>query len=280
MLHQLLHTFLENLKLFPVLFITYIFLEYIEHKTNERTTALIQKSKNSGPFFGSLLGALPQCGFSVIASNLFAAKIITMGTLIAIFLSTSDEMLPILISNNVTTSLICKILGYKIICGIIFGYIIDYFANKYFLLASQNINIEALCENENCHCESGILKPAFLHSIHIWFFILIFSSILNGILYYLPQKSVISFLQIPLLGELFSGLLGLIPNCSSSVILTQLYLENYINLSTLLTGSLVSGGIGILVLFKVNKSIKQNILIIILLYSCGILGGLTSNLIY
>ena len=270
-------TLVDNLKIFPFLFITYLFLEYLERKTSEKTAQAIQKADKAGPLVGSLLGILPQCGFSVAAANLFAARIITLGTLMAIFLSTSDELLPILISYEVPLKIIVEITGYKIVCGILFGYLVDAFCK-----VKITPNIEALCQNENCHCEENeaIWKPALYHSLRITLFILVFSLILNFILQNYGSSEVLTrALQYPLLGEMLSALIGLIPNCSSSVILTQMYIFNYIDFSTMISGSLVSAGVGILVLFRVNRPLKQNLKIIALLYACGLLGGLCSNIL-
>ena len=269
-------TIWDNIKLLPFLFITYMCMEYLEHKTSDKAQTLIRKAGFSGPFVGSLLGALPQCGFSVVASNFYTARIIGLGTLIAIYLSTSDEMLPILISSAASPSLIVAIISYKVLCGIIFGYAV--YGTEYTKSRPQ-IDIERFCNSEQCHCSNGIFKSAVRHTAEIGLFIFIVTLFFNITLAYFDLHHF-SFLQIPLLGELISGLIGLLPNCSASVILTQLYLENYINISTLLSGSLVNGGVGLLVLFRVNKNWRENLKILGLLYICGILGGLISCLIF
>ncbi len=274
----LLDTVIDNLKLFPFLLITYLFLEYLEHKTSDKTANIISKARKSGPLIGSLCGTLPQCGFSVVAANFYAARVIGLGTLIAVFLSTSDEMLPILISNAVSLWLIIAILAYKAVCGIIFGYLINFIWHKY--RKTENINIEQLCQDENCHCEDGIFKSALHHSLRITLFIFIITLMLNFAVAYLDIKQLATYLQIPLLGEIFSAVIGLIPNCSASVILTQLFLDGYINIGTLISGSLVSSGVGILVLFRVNRRLKENFSIIGIICICGIIGGLFSNLVF
>ena len=277
---MLAETLIDNIKIFPFLFVTYLFLEYLERKTSDKTTAAIQKATKAGPLAGAVLGVLPQCGFSVVAANLFAARVITMGTLIAIFLSTSDELLPILISYEAPLSLIAVIVGYKAVCGMIFGYLIDFTLQKKHNLPKPDI--ETLCQNEHCHCEENepLWKPALYHSIRITLFILAVSLILNFLLQFCGNSTNLTqILQYPLLGEMFSALIGLIPNCSASVILTQMYILNYIDFSTMMSGSLVSGGVGLLVLFRVNRPLKQNIKIIALLYICGLVGGLCSNLL-
>lgn len=277
---MLAETLIDNIKIFPFLFVTYLFLEYLERKTSDKTTAAIQKATKAGPLAGAVLGVLPQCGFSVVAANLFAARVITMGTLIAIFLSTSDELLPILISYEAPLSLIAVIVGYKAVCGMIFGYLIDFTLQKKHNLPKPDI--ETLCQNEHCHCEENepLWKPALYHSVRITLFILAVSLILNFLLQFCGNSANLTqILQYPLLGEMFSALIGLIPNCSASVILTQMYILNYIDFSTMMSGSLVSGGVGLLVLFRVNRPLKQNIKIIALLYICGLVGGLCSNLL-
>ena len=277
---MLAETLIDNIKIFPFLFVTYLFLEYLERKTSDKTTAAIQKATKAGPLAGAVLGVLPQCGFSVVAANLFAARVITMGTLIAIFLSTSDELLPILISYEAPLSLIAVIVGYKAVCGMMFGYLIDFTLQKKYNLPKPDI--ETLCQNEHCHCEENepLWKPALYHSVRITLFILAVSLILNFLLQFCGNSANLTqILQYPLLGEMFSALIGLIPNCSASVILTQMYILNYIDFSTMMSGSLVSGGVGLLVLFRVNRPLKQNIKIIALLYICGLVGGLCSNLL-
>lgn len=274
----LLDTVIDSLKLFPFLFVTYLLLEYMEHKTSEKTALFISKAGAGGPLIGAMCGALPQCGFSVVASNFYAARIISLGTLIAVYLSTSDEMLPIMISNAVSPWLIGAILTYKAVCGIIFGYIANFIWHKYY--AKPNIDIEQLCKNENCHCETSIVKSALYHSLRITLFIFVITLLLNAAITNMNVSKLATHLQLPLFGELLSGLVGFIPNCSASVILTQLYLENYINIGTLMSGSLVSSGVGILVLFRVNRHFRENILIMVFLYVCGIIGGLLSHLIF
>ena len=178
MLHILIHTIKDSVKLLPFLFIAYLIMEYIEHKTSDKTKQVIEKSGKFGPLFGGLLGIFPQCGFSAIAANLYAGRIITLGTLIAIFLSTSDEMLPILISEAAPVDVILKLLGIKLIIGIIVGFVIDIVMK----LVSKNKNlnekkIEEICEHEHCHCEEGsILKSSLKHTLSIFLYILIFGS--------------------------------------------------------------------------------------------------------
>lgn len=276
----LLDTFIDTLQLFPFLFATYLILEYLEHKTTNKAATFIKKAGKTGPFIGALVGILPQCGFSVVAANFYAARLISLGTLTAIFLSTSDEMLPIMIADTASPHLIIAVLGYKFLCACIFGYAVYFIYHRHKKTAEQP-NIETLCQDEHCHCdeETGILRPALYHALRITVFIFAITLILNMSIGYFTDKEKITYwLRIPLAGEMISALAGLIPNCSASVILTQLYLEGYISIGAMMSGSLSGSGVGLLVLFRVNKHFKQNLKITALLYAFGVLGGLTCNL--
>lgn len=270
----ILETLIDSVKLIPFLFITYLIMEWIEHKTKEKTKETIQKSGKWGPLIGSILGIFPQCGFSVSATNLYAARVITLGTLIAVYLSTSDEMLPIFLSEAVPMGTILKILGIKLLIGMVAGFIID------FVLRIKNKNKEEhkivdLCEKEHCHCEDGIVKSALTHTLHITIFIVLVTFIVNIVIYFIGENAIGGFLMNqPILGPIVAGLLGLIPNCASSVILTQMYLENVISSATMIAGLLVGAGVGIAVLFKTNKGIKENLKIVTLLYAIGVISGI------
>lgn len=270
----ILETLIDSVKLIPFLFITYLIMEWIEHKTKEKTKETIQKSGKWGPLIGSILGIFPQCGFSVSATNLYAARVITLGTLIAVYLSTSDEMLPIFLSEAVPMETILKILGIKLLIGMVAGFIID------FVLRIKDKNKEEhkivdLCEKEHCHCEDGIVKSALTHTLHITIFIVLVTFIVNIVIYFIGEDAIGGFLMNqPILGPIVAGLLGLIPNCASSVILTQMYLENVISSATMIAGLLVGAGVGIAVLFKTNKGIKENLKIVTLLYAIGVISGI------
>ena len=267
---------IDSIKLLPFLFITYLIMEFIEHKTKEKTKETIKKSGKFGPAIGSILGIFPQCGFSVSATNLYAARVITLGTLIAVYLSTSDEMLPIFISESVPIQTILKILGIKLVVGMIAGFIID------FVLKLKNKNkkqeeekIVDLCEKEHCDCEHGIVKSALKHTLNIFIFILLVTLIINVIIYFIGEESIAQFmLNKPIIGPIIAGIFGLIPNCASSVIITQMYLEKVISSATMISGLLVSAGVGIAVLFKTNKGIKENVKIVGILYLIGVISGI------
>ena len=261
----ILDSLIDTVKLIPFLLITYIIMEFIEHKTSHKTKDAIKKSGHFGPLIGGILGVVPQCGFSAAASSLYSARIITLGTLIAVFLSTSDEMLPILISEAVDVRIILSILGIKLVIAVIVGFIIDLFFRKKFETSEDEPEIKDLCEHEHCHCEHGIFKSALKHTI---------------IIYFIGEDNLAHILNsTPIIGPIIASLVGLIPNCASSVIITQLYLSKVLNFATMIAGLLVNTGVGLLILFRTNKDLKENIKITVLLFAIGVIFGIIFDLI-
>lgn len=282
MLEIIEETLIDSIKLLPFLFITYLIMEYIEHKMGNKSKNAIKKSGKFGPIIGGILGAFPQCGFSVSATNLYAGRVITLGTLIAVYLSTSDEMLPIFISEAVSPIVILKIIGIKIIIGIISGIIIDLIINLFKKNKQKEENeIEHICEEEHCHCdEKGILKSAIYHTLNIFIFIIIITFLINIVVYFVGEETIAGWiLNKPILGPVISSLIGLIPNCAASVIITNLYLENVISLGSMIAGLLTGAGVGLAVLFKTNTKIKEDIGIILLVYGIGVISGIIIELI-
>lgn len=273
----ILDTIVDSLKLIPFLLVAFLIIELLEHKLNNKTKNIITKSKKVGPIIGSLLGVIPQCGFSVMATNLYITRIITLGTLISIYLSTSDEMLIIMISEKVEISLILKILLIKIFFGIIYGLIIDKIINK--KKKDKETNYE-LCDEEHCDCNHSILLSAIKHTLHITLFIFIITLIINTIFTLLGDNYLSKILlNNSILSPFITSLIGLIPNCAASVILTELYLNSTISLGALIGGLLTSSGSSLLVLIKNNKNQKENLSIILLLYALGVLSGIIIELI-
>lgn len=263
----------DCVRLLPFLFLTYLAMEYIEHKAGGKMQRMIQRSGKCGPVFGSLLGAFPQCGFSTVASNLYAGRIITIGTLIAVYLSTSDEMLPVLISENVGISVILKILSVKIMIGMIVGFITDIAVSRFSGSKERKMQIEHLCGH--CHCEKGIFKSAIHHTVEIFIYIFLISCVLNAVIAFIGEDFVESLLlNRPVVGAMIAGVIGLIPNCASSVVITQLYMEGVLSAGAMMSGLLAGSGIGVAVLLRVNDKRKENIGIIALLYVTGVLSGL------
>ena len=273
----ILDTIIDSLTLIPFLLVAFLIIELLEHKLNNKTKNIITKSKKVGPIIGSLLGVIPQCGFSVMATNLYITRIITLGTLISIYLSTSDEMLIIMISEKVEISLILKILLIKIFFGIVYGLIIDKIINK--KKKDKETNYE-LCDEEHCDCNHSILLSAIKHTLHITLFIFIITLIINTIFTLLGDNYLSKILlNNSILSPFITSLIGLIPNCVASVILTELYLNSTISLGALIGGLLTSSGSSLLVLIKNNKNKKENLSIILLLYVLGVLSGIIIELI-
>lgn len=280
MLHALEHAFEDSLALIPILFITYLIMEWLEHKAKGKTLNMIRVSGKLGPAAGGLLGIIPQCGISGAAASFYAAHSITFGTLIAVFMATSDEMLPILISTEIPIPLIVKILVVKCIAGIICGYLID-------LVYKRKPKIEAnhihdFCEQEHCDCDHGILKPAIKHTLNIVILIFIVSVFINLFFEYAEENNIAYMTLIwnrPVLGAILSGLIGLVPNCSASVLLTNMYVEGVMSLGNMLAGLFVNAGVGLLVLYKVNHHVKENIAITAVLFAFGIIAGIVAGVI-
>ena len=307
MLDVILEAFLDTLKIVPALLLVYLLISYLTHKKEEPYKFLTKRSKWFGPLFGSLLGSVPQCGFSTVMADLFSKRAITLGTLFAVFLATSDEALPILISNPTFYKELLIILAVKFLVGILFGYLIDFVisiieknkAKKRFekhenctcshhLNHLEKVEVEHVhghscsCEHENkTHTHSGdccsdnIFIDAIIHTLKIAGFILLVNLLFGITIYFVGMERFISFVSInPYLQPLVTCLVGLIPNCAASVFLVELLMEGGITLSSCIGGLCVGSGVGLLVLFKNNKNIKQNLLIVGLLYVISVAVGL------
>lgn len=280
MLEIILDTLSDSIKLLPFLFLTYLAMEYMEHKAGEKMQSVIRRSGKCGPFIGGILGVFPQCGFSAAASNLYAGRIITIGTLMSIYLSTSDEMLPIFISENVGIGIILKVLGAKVLIAVIAGILIDAVCNRFFIKGERKPEIEHLCEQHHCHCEDGIVKSALRHTLEIFLYLLAVSFVLNALIAVIGEDFLENLLLDKMLvGEVLAGIVGLIPNCAASVIITQLYLKGILSAGAMMSGLLVGAGVGILVLLRVNDRPKENAIIVSMLYLTGVGAGIIVELL-
>ena len=291
MLEALLDALLDTGKLLPILFLTYLFMEYLEHHAGGRIARLLQRSRGAGPALGAALGLIPQCGFSGAASSLYAAGAITMGTLLAVFLSTSDEMLPILISEKMDIRFVLGVLGAKAAIGAVAGFVIDLLIRERKIHPHDHVHgheendheeeehIHEICEHENCHCEEdGIFLSAVKHTLQITFFIIVIGFVLNTALHFVGEDVLAGLiLNRPVLGPVLAGVVGLIPNCAASVTITQLYISGVISLGAMMSGLLVGAGVGLLVLFRVNPDKKENLKIVGILYVIGVLAGIVIN---
>ena len=277
--HVLHHAWEDSIKLLPFLFVTYLVMEYLEEKMTGKTKQILLKTEKTGPIWGALLGILPQCGFSTVASNLYAGRMITVGTLIAVYLSTSDEMLPIMISEQVAPDFIVKVVLLKAAIGMIFGCLIDLIYRKLLGKKEQEPDIHHFCEHEHCKCGEGVLKPAIRHTLQIWVYIFLITLALNFLIEGMGEQALADFiLNRPIIADLLAGIVGLIPNCASSVVITQLYLDGIIRFGTMMSGLLVGAGVGVLVLLRVNDDKKENLKIIGMLYIIGVVSGMVINL--
>lgn len=285
MLDCFIDALLDSLKILPFLFTTYLIMEYLESKTEEGSVRLVRKAGRFGPLLGGLLGIVPQCGFSTAAANLYAGRVISIGSMMAVFLSTSDEMLPILISTATPVSVMVKIVAVKAVFAVIAGFAIDAFCRKKHITHTgqpgdeEDLDIERLCEKEECGCEEGgIISSAIKHTVHIILFIFAITFVLNLAFLFVGEDRIATVLRNKaFIGEMIAALIGLIPNCGASVLLTQLYLGGVMNAGQLIAGLLTSAGVGLLVLFRTNPDTMENLRIAGLLYICGVAGGMIVN---
>ena len=280
LIHIIEHTLADSLKLVPFLFLTYLVMEYLEHKAGDKVAKFVNKAGKWGPLAGGIAGAVPQCGFSAAASNLYAGRIISLGTLIAIYLSTSDEMLPIMISEQQPIALILKILLVKIGIGVVAGFLIDVFFFSRRPHEDSHDHIHEICEHENCRCEEGVLRSAVSHTLQITLFIILITFVLNLFLEF-GGEDILERLVLdrPVFGPALAGIVGLIPNCAASVAITQLYLSGALGIGSMMAGLLTGSGVGLLVLFRVNHNRKENLSILGLVYLIGVAAGILIELI-
>lgn len=277
--HTLLHTIEDSVKLLPFLFITYFLMEELEHHTGSKTQSRIRNAGKFGPLWGGLLGMMPQCGFSAAASSLYAGRVITVGTLLAVFLSTSDEMLPIFISAAVPAVTIAKILAAKVVIAVVSGFVVEAVYVNLLKKKEKDMDIHIVCEEEHCKCEDGALKSACKHTVKIFVYILLITFVLTlGIEIIGEENLAVVFQNMPVVGELIAALVGLIPNCASSVVITELYLSGIIGAGAMMSGLLVNAGVGLLILFRLNRDWKQNAGIVAALYALGVFWGVLIEL--
>lgn len=328
--HAFEHAFIDTLKLVPFLFVTYLAMEALEHYASSKSIAAVRRAGTAGPVIGALLGVVPQCGFSAAAATLYSARVITLGTLFAVFLSTSDEMLPIMIAAQAPAGFIAEVLVIKALCGLIAGFAIDVVLRLRHH-AVEAMRIRDLCERDHCGCgdeddalqehgggvagriddrdgghlngkESGaeasrasdgyddahshdhshghahgfgaIAKSSLVHTLQVTLFIFLVSLALEIVIDGVGEDALASFISANSnLSVVVSAIVGLIPNCAASVVLTELYLEGALSTGAMLAGLLVSAGVGLLVLFRANRPMHENFLIVAGLVACGVVFG-------
>lgn len=269
------HTFEDSLKLLPFLFVTYLLLEFIERKASGKTAHLVAKAGKAGPLIGALLGAFPQCGFSAALSNFYAAGLVDMGTLIAVFMSTSDEMIPVLLAERVPSGTIARILLFKILAAAVSGFVVSFLFRRVFSKSEADFETYRKEHAHDCS-EAGhrVVTEALIRTLQTFAFVFAVTFAVETLIHSGGRDLLESFLtQKPALGVMLSALVGMIPNCGASVIITQLYIEDVIGSGAMISGLLVSAGVGLLVLFKENHNVRENLTILGVLYVLGVLWG-------
>ncbi len=262
----------DVLKMLPFLFAAFMVTEALEHYSAEFTGKILGKAKSAGPVTGAILGCVPQCGFSVMAANLYAGGIISVGTLLSVFIATSDEAVLILMGNPGQGGKILKLLAVKILIGVIAGYGTDFFLKESVSRPEAKWNMRAKCR---CREEEGILVSAFFHTVKISLYLLVFTAVLSLCILVLGQEELSKFLlHDTWLQPAATALVGLIPNCASSVLLTELYLNGVISFASVMAGLCTGAGVGLAVLFKMNQDKKDSMKILLLLYGTGVLAGM------
>lgn len=266
---------LDNLLLLPFLFVTYLVLELMEARANGALERSLGRTRRMGPLIGTLAGIFPQCGVSAAAASLYAGGAITVGTLIAVFLSTSDELIPVLISEKVPVTLILKIVAAKVVAGVAVGFAVNAVMTV-FGRGGTSLHVDELCAHSKCSCHErkGVLVPALIHTAEIFLFILVVSAVFEIALHYLGEDSLRSLvLNDPWIGESIAGLVGFIPNCAVSVSCAQLYLKGGMSSGALMAMSMTGSGVGLLVLFRTNRHWVANVSIMAVLYVTGVVLG-------
>lgn len=275
----LLDTVLDTAKLIPFLLLTFFLMAVLEKKASTKVNDTLAKAGRMGPLVGGVMGMLPQCGFSAAASSFYAGRVISVGTLFAVYLSTSDEMLPILISSQAPVTLMLKLLLMKAGIGILVGFLLDFFIRPKKSMRRARANIQ--CQSGFCACQKGIVKSTLWHTSQVAIWIFLFTFALELVLEFVTLETVASIIGEKLvIGPLVAAAVGLIPNCASSVMLTTMYLEGALSLGAMMAGLLTNAGVGVLVLFRVNNNRrKENLRILAGLYAVGVIGGVVINLV-
>lgn len=299
----------DTLELVPFLFLTYLAMEALEHGMAGRTEDIIRKADKSGPIVGALLGALPQCGFSAMAGTLYAGGVVTVGTLVAVILSTSDEMIPVFIAHQEPVSRLLSIVGVKVVVGMAVGLVLDAVLRLTHRSGDGHAHIHELCDRAHCHCDDelgesdvahdaaassagvaghhhpqahhaawGIVRSAAIHTVEVTFFIFLVTLAFGLVFSLVGQNAIGEFLGVhPVRATFLAALIGLIPNCGASVVIAELYLDGSLAAGPMLAGLLVSGGMGLLVLFRTNPDMRKNVTVTLFVYAVGVAVGLLAN---
>lgn len=292
-LHVLEHSVFDTLELVPFLLLTYLAMEAIEHSASAHVQAAVERSGKAGPVVGALLGALPQCGFSAMAATLYAGRVVTVGTLVAVILSTSDEMVPVFLAHQEPMGHMLAIMGAKVAVGLVVGLAVDAVLRARRRAGDGHLHIHELCEREHCHCDEdgahghehghghgrwAIVRSALVHTVQVTFFIFVVTFVFGLVIEYVGQDALGTLLaNHPVRATFVSALVGLIPNCGASVAITELYLDGVLAVGPMIAGLLASGGVGLLVLWRTNADVRQNALVTVFIYAVSVLVGLVAS---
>lgn len=295
-LHVLEHSALDTLRLVPFLFVTYLAMEAIEHASAERVQAVVERSGKAGPVVGALLGAIPQCGFSAMAATLYAGRVVTAGTLVAVILSTSDEMVPVFLAHQEPLGRLLAIVAVKVLMGVVVGLLVDVALRAWHRAGDGRPHISELCERAHCHCEEAdhghehghehghgrwaIVRSAAVHTVQVGVWILVITFAFGLVIELVGTDALAALLvNHPVRATFVSALVGLVPNCGASVAITELYLEGVLTTGPMLAGLLSSGGVGLLVLWRTNASAGQNAVITAFVYAVSVAVGLVAGML-
>lgn len=275
LLHVLEHAFEDTVHLVPFLFVTYLVMEFLEHRAGDALERFMARRERTGAVVGAVAGVVPQCGFSAAAATLYAARVISLGTLVAVFLSTSDELLPIFIAEGAPVAQIAGILALKVVIAAVTGLGVDAFMRARHR-GHRHEHIHDLCEHDHCDCgHESMLFSAAKHTLLVTLFIFLISCALDGVIEVVGEDVLAGFLAAsPTLSVFASALVGLIPSCAASVLISQLYLTGTLSFAAMMSGLLVSAGVGYLVLFRTNLHVRENLMVLALLYAAGVAWGL------
>ena len=296
---------LDTLELVPFLFVTYLAMETLEHSTEGRMQGLVARAGRAGPIVGGLLGAVPQCGFSAMAATLYSGGVVTAGTLVAVILSTSDEMVPVFLAHQEPAGRLLSIMLLKVVVGIVVGLLLDAVLHAVRHVGNPQPHIHDLCERAHCHCEDdeagsdaspesdadghgeaerghhhghghwAIVRSAAIHTVQVTGFILLVTFLFGLLIEVMGEDALAQLLgSHPVRATFLAALVGLIPNCGASVAITELYLDGVLAAGPMVAGLLVSGGVGLLVLFRTNRDVRQNVAVTAFIYAVGVVVGL------
>ena len=289
-MHVLEHSVVDTLRLVPFLFVTYLAMEALEHASADRVQAVVERSGKAGPVVGALLGAVPQCGFSAMAATLYAGRVVTVGTLVAVILSTSDEMVPVFLAHQEPPSRMLAIMAAKVVVGVAVGFAVDVALRLLRRAGDGHAHIHELCERAHCHCDDehaghdhgrgrwAVVRSAAVHTVQVSAWILAITFAFGLVIELVGVDALATAVaNHPVRATFLSALVGLIPNCGASVAITELYLEGALATGPMLAGLLASGGVGLLVLWRTNVDVRQSALITLFVYGVAVVVGLAAG---